>query len=212
MSKNGPNIVAAANDFVNCGVYVTWVLRHWVRNDDPSAANLTNPLAFLMEILRLLRLSPRVSLLPRVGEVEDQVNTTQTDKPVEDSSEDDLESPKTVGRHGIEAGTLENPRVGQSARPGENRVELPPATSPSLSCRGEQGDEQTSSKSLGNAKDLQVDSSLSGHTALDARCDADATSVERLARTADDQTQHTVETSANPTDHARSCQTEYASD
>ncbi len=51
-----------------------------MQNDDPSAANLTNPLAFLMEILRLLRLSPRVSLLPRVGEVEDQVNTTQTGK------------------------------------------------------------------------------------------------------------------------------------
>ncbi|KAK0950573.1 hypothetical protein LTR91_025569 [Friedmanniomyces endolithicus] len=206
-----PGPVRAANDFVNCGVYVTWVLRHWVQNDDPSAANLTNPLAFLMEILRLLRLSPRVSLLPRVGEVEDQVNTTQT-VPTEDSSEDDLESPTTVGRYGIEAGTLENLRVRQSPRPGEHRVELPPATSPSLSCRGEQRDEQTSSKPLGNAKDLQVDSSLSDHTALDARCDADATSVERLAHTADDQTQHTVETSANPADHARSCQTEYASD
>ncbi|KAK0886324.1 hypothetical protein LTR02_018214, partial [Friedmanniomyces endolithicus] len=33
-------------------------------------------------------------------------------------------------------GTLENLRVRQSARPGEHRVELPPATSPSLSCRG----------------------------------------------------------------------------
>jgi len=132
--------------------------------------------------------------------------------PTDDSSEDDLESPTTVDRHGIEAGTLENPRVRQSARPGEHRVELPPATSPNFSCQGEQRDEQTSSKPPRNAKDFQVDSRLSNHTALDARCDADATSVERLAHTTDDQTQHTVENSANPADHARSCQPEYASD
>ncbi|KAK3116875.1 hypothetical protein LTR53_002315 [Teratosphaeriaceae sp. CCFEE 6253] len=75
-----PGPLQAANDFVNCGVYVTWVLRHWVRSDDPSSANLTNPLAFLIEILQLLRLSPKVSSLPRVGEVADQMNTTQTGK------------------------------------------------------------------------------------------------------------------------------------
>ncbi|KAK1047825.1 hypothetical protein LTR74_017678 [Friedmanniomyces endolithicus] len=65
-----PGPVQAANDYVNCGVYVIWVLRHWVRSDDPSTAVLKNPLAFLIEILRLLQLSPRVPLLPSVGEIE----------------------------------------------------------------------------------------------------------------------------------------------
>ncbi|KAK3067938.1 hypothetical protein LTR53_014871 [Teratosphaeriaceae sp. CCFEE 6253] len=177
-----PGPVQAANDTVNCGVYVTWVLRHWVRSDDPSAANLTNPLAFLIEILRLLRLSPRVSLLPSVGEVEDHVNTTRK-VPTDDSSEDDLKSPTTVGRRGSQ---------------GEQR--------------DEQRDEQTSSKPAGNGEDLPVDSNSSDHTALDACCGADATSVERLTHTADDRRQHTLAPSADFVDHIRSCQPAFASD
>ncbi|KAK3065775.1 hypothetical protein LTR53_018050 [Teratosphaeriaceae sp. CCFEE 6253] len=186
-----PGPVQAANDAVNCGVYATWVLRHWVRSDDPSAANLTSPLAFLTEILRLLRLSPRVSLLPSVGEA----------IPTDDSSEDDLGSPTTVGRHGIGAEILENPRVGRLAGFGEH-----------LSCQGEQRDEQTSSKRQENAKDLHVDSSLSDHTALNARCGASATSVKRLTQTADDRRQHTLEPSADRVDHTRPCQPAFASD
>lgn len=52
---------------MNCGVYVTWVLRHWLRGDDQSAARLTTPLAFKLEILQLLRLSPTIPVLPPVG-------------------------------------------------------------------------------------------------------------------------------------------------
>ncbi|KAK6442637.1 hypothetical protein LTR95_001116 [Oleoguttula sp. CCFEE 5521] len=58
----------AKDDYVNCGVYVTWVLRHWIRGNDLDAASLTCPLAFKMEILRLLRTSPTIAKLPSVGE------------------------------------------------------------------------------------------------------------------------------------------------
>ncbi|KAK4551500.1 hypothetical protein LTR86_011141 [Recurvomyces mirabilis] len=58
----------AKDDYVNCGVYVTWVLRHWIRGNDLVAASLTCPLAFKMEILRLLRTSPTIAKLPSVGE------------------------------------------------------------------------------------------------------------------------------------------------
>ncbi|TKA74654.1 hypothetical protein B0A55_07959 [Friedmanniomyces simplex] len=91
-------------------------------------------------------------------------------------------------------------------------LKLPPATSPSMSYQGEQRDECTSLKPPRNAKDLQVDTRPSDRTALDARCGVDATSVERLAHAADDQTQHTVEPSADLADHTRSYQPEYASD
>ncbi|KAK4551545.1 hypothetical protein LTR86_011108 [Recurvomyces mirabilis] len=58
----------AKDDSVNCGVYVTWVLRHWIRGNDLDAASLTCPFAFKMEILRLLRTSPTIAKLPSVGE------------------------------------------------------------------------------------------------------------------------------------------------
>ncbi|KAK0972237.1 hypothetical protein LTR54_017621 [Friedmanniomyces endolithicus] len=152
-----------------------------------------------------------LSLLPSVGEVEVQWNTAET-VPTDDSLEDVLESPTAVGQHDIGSEIPESSRLHRLARPDEHCAELLLATSRNMSCQGEQRDEFTSSKPPRHAKDLHVDTLLSNGTALDVRCGLDVTSVERLLHTADDQTQHTVERSADLADHTQSCHPEYASD
>ncbi|KAK1808973.1 hypothetical protein LTR12_016666 [Friedmanniomyces endolithicus] len=133
--------------------------------------------------------------------------------PVTFGGEHVLESPTAVGQHNIGPEIPERSKLHRLARLDEHRAEPPPlATSPSLSCQGEQRDKFTTSKPQRNAKDLHMDTLLSNRTALDARCGVDVTSVERLEHTADDQTQHTVERSADLADHAQSCHPEYASD
>ncbi|KAK1088984.1 hypothetical protein LTR33_000282 [Friedmanniomyces endolithicus] len=75
-----PGPVQAVNDHVNCGAYVTWVLRRWVRGEDPSPTGLTHPLAFTVEILKWLRLCSRVPVLPSVDEDKALSDITQMGK------------------------------------------------------------------------------------------------------------------------------------
>lgn len=60
----------AKNDNKNCGVYVAWVLRQWLRGEEQRAGALLDPLAFMWDVARMLRESPRVDSMPDVGEGE----------------------------------------------------------------------------------------------------------------------------------------------
>ncbi|KAK0301730.1 hypothetical protein LTR01_009193, partial [Friedmanniomyces endolithicus] len=122
--ENFAGPLQAKDDYVNCGVYVTWVLRHWIRGDDGGAASLVSPLAFKMEILRLLRMSLTTSVLPPVGEDDARSDST--------CSDDHAAVPGHKCRSGISpewtsAGqTSEN---NAAARDGQCYKEMPPATS-----------------------------------------------------------------------------------
>lgn len=50
-----------ALDSENCGVYVSWVLRQWIQGAEDDAKTQIDPLDFKLDILKLLRESPRVS-------------------------------------------------------------------------------------------------------------------------------------------------------
>ncbi|KAK3063053.1 hypothetical protein LTR53_019081, partial [Teratosphaeriaceae sp. CCFEE 6253] len=55
-----------ANDVQNCGFYVAWVLRAWIRGYPAGEDTLEDLLGFRQEVFRLLRDAPRASALPMV--------------------------------------------------------------------------------------------------------------------------------------------------
>jgi len=124
---------------VNCGVYVTWVLRHWIRGDDGGAASFVSPLAFKMEILRLLRMSLTTPVLPPVGEDDARSDSTCSGKFCLDvvwHAADEFDGHAAVPGHECRSGiSPKRMSAGQTsesnaaAQDGQCYKEMPPATS-----------------------------------------------------------------------------------
>ncbi|KAK0949983.1 hypothetical protein LTS01_025699, partial [Friedmanniomyces endolithicus] len=122
--ENFAGPLQAKDDYVNCGVYVTWVLRHWIRGDDGGAASLVSPLAFKMEILRLLRMSLTTPVLPPVGEDDARSDST--------CSDDHAAVPGHECRSGVSPERMSAGQTSENnaaAQDGQCYKEMPPATS-----------------------------------------------------------------------------------
>lgn len=114
-------------------------MRHWIRGNDQDAASLASPLAFKMEILRLLRMSPTTPVLPPVGGDDASSDSTSSGKFCLDvmwHAADESDHHATVPGHERQSGSsLKRVNVGQTSvdgaptQDGQCFKEMPPASS-----------------------------------------------------------------------------------